>query len=374
MLPRFVILCEGCKPLEWDADGVRHGLIDRGLHETTRLSAADIVIIMGCTFTQQHEDDFRRLIVGVDHRKDNQHVIVSGCYLRQDPAERVHYARKEDVPALVDSILAERARSRPRTPRSRGKPLPFVAVSEGCYGNCTFCSIRLVRGRHRSRSTAQVVADLRAAFDTHGYAKLVGQEIAAYGRDRGTSLPALIRSIFGAVPRVVLELGTLGAAWMKDMPTADLALFADPRIRGNIHLPLQSASDSVLKRMRRGYTVDQFMELLAKLRSFGVTSFSTDIIAGFPGETLRDHARNLAFLKSACVAHAQIFAYDPRPGTAAASMRQLPRLVRVQRTLELIGVFLAHVRGFCDNQNADVNDFLNTNLDINKEEVDTSEG
>jgi len=373
MPQEFAILCNGCKPLEWDAEDVRQAIIDRGLQETTRTAAADIVIIMGCTFTQKHEDDFRQIIAGVDHKNDDQHVIVSGCYLRQDPAERIHYARKEDVPALVDSILAQEPRRRPGSPPHPGKPLPFVAVSEGCYGNCTFCSIRLVRGRHRSRPIAQVVADVQGAFDVHGYVKLVGQEIAAYGRDMGTSLAALLRSIFGAAPGVVLELGTLGAAWMKGMPTDDLAIFADPRIRGNVHLPLQSASDSVLKSMRRGYTVDQFMGLLAKLRSLGVTRFSTDMIAGFPGETLQDHGRNVAFLRSESMEHAQIFAYDPRPGTPAASMRQLPHPIRVQRTLELIGVFLAHSPGFCGNEHADVNDFLNTNLEIAIEEVVTGE-
>jgi tRNA A37 methylthiotransferase MiaB len=218
-----------------------------------------------------------------------------------------------------------------------------------------------------------VIADIRAAFDAHGFVKLVGQDIAAYGRDMGSSLPSLLRSIFEAVPGITLELGTLGVAWMKGMTREDLVLFADPRIRGNIHLPLQSASDSVLKRMRRGYTAGQFTSLLAVLRSLGITRFSTDMIAGFPGETCHDHGHNVAFLRTEAIAHAQIFAYDPRPGTLAASMHQVPRPIRVQRALELIGVFLTHSADLCRNENANINDFLNTNLELGKEEVTPSE-
>ena len=329
---------------------------------------------MGCTFTQKQEDDFRQNIAAVDHKREGQQVIVSGCYLQAEPRGNIHYARKEDIPSLVEVLLAGKdfPGTIPSTPPAA--PLPFVAISEGCYGNCTFCSIRLARGRHRSRPTAEILADVRSAYAAHGSVKLVGQEIAAYGRDTGSSLPALVRVIFAAIPDVRLELGTLGAAWMKDMSEEDLTVFADSRIHGNLHLPLQSASDSVLKAMRRGYTVEQFMTLLRTFRHHGITRFSTDLIAGFPGETARDHACNVSFLRSEAMAHAQIFAYDPRPGTPAAAMAQVPRPLRVERTLELIGVFLTHCDQFIRNEKANPNDFLNTNLEIGNEKVEINEG
>lgn len=365
----FCVIVSGCESLDWDAAGVRCALLEKGLREVPTRLQADIVVVMGCTFTQKHENDFRDAIRTATKGQGTQHIIVSGCYLRTASADRIHYVRKEGIPDLVDSILRDRSPDRASSPLRLPAPLPFVAISEGCYGHCAFCSIRQVRGTHHSRPQAHVLADVRAAFNAHGCAKLVGQEIAAYGRDTGSSLPTLLRDIFRAVPGIKLELGSLGPAWMKRMKTAELSVFADHHITGNIHLPLQSASDSVLKRMHRGYTIGQYVELMSTLRSLGVTRFSTDLIAGFPGETRGDHQSSVAFLRDNPMAFAQIFAYEPRPGTPAARLRPPARSTRVRRALELAMVFLAHCPAFCRDERADINRFLNSNVVVKKEEA-----
>jgi MiaB/RimO family radical SAM methylthiotransferase len=371
----FKVIASGCEALNVDAERVIRNLQRRGFREAGSHARSGVVVVMGCTFTQRHEDDFRQLVEGIAaQREEGQLVIVSGCFLEAEPREGVVFARKESIGEVLDGLLKDEKTDRIEPTAEDGASSPFVAISEGCYGSCTFCSIRFVRGHHRSRPADEVLSDVRRAADAFGRAKLVGQEIAAYGKDIGTSLPVLIRRLFGELPGLRLELGSLGPAWIKRFPDEDFAVFADERIKGNVHLPIQSASDSVLRRMARAYSFSEFTDLHERLKRLGVQRFSTDLIAGFPGETQSDHEDNLRFLEANGFRFAQIFMYEPRPGTAASGMEQIPRDIRLRRTLELIGTFAAGYEGFSMDENLDVNDILNTNIEIDREEVSLCEG
>jgi|GEM_PF-3749061 len=370
----FSIISNGCEALQFDGNKVAEKFHQRGIKAATN-GDADIRVILGCTFTQRQENGFRGLVEdAAGQSRDGQLVIVSGCFLKDESCEGVIFTRKESVGDVLDKLLADERIDKVDTPPEAAAQTPFVAISEGCYGNCTFCSVRFVRGRHRSRPIHEVVSDVERVAKRFGKAKLVGQEIAAYGKDIGTTLPELIKKLFDLMPALRLELGSLGAVWMKRFSDEDLAVFADQRIEGNIHLPLQSASNEVLRRMSRANTFEQFLQLHAALKKCGLQRFSTDLIAGFPGETESDHEKNLAFLEANRLRFAQIFMYEPRPGTSAADMEQIPRETRVRRTLELIGAYVAGYEGFGTDESSNIDDILNTNIKIEEEEVIPCEG
>ena len=365
----YSITGNGCEALLFDGQKIADLLQLYGIQENTD-GSPDILVILGCTFTQRQEDDFRMLVEDATHyRKIGQIIIVSGCYLKYEKREGVIYTRKENLSEVLDDLFTDKKGGELTTLNKNRAMTPYVAISEGCYGSCTFCSVRIIRGFHRSRDRTTVLTDVRRAAKIFGTVKLVGQEIAAYGRDIGTTLPELIQLLFEEFPDLQLELGSLGLAWMKLFSDEELEVFADKRIQSNIHLPLQSASDSVLKQMKRRHTFSDFDKLLKRLISFDIQRFSTDLMAGFPSESESDHKNNLMFLKKYRFQFAQIFMYESRPGTTAAGMVQIPRETRVRRTLELIGTYVANHTGFRANENIDIDDILNTNIEIAQEEV-----
>lgn len=374
----FSVIASGCEALECERRDIERALLQRGLAQVGNFEGSDILIVMGCSFTQHHEDEFRSIVErSVARRKKGQFVIVSGCYLtRYVAASGVVFARKDQIEAAVSAhIKWHQSEQLPKECDDEDLlHIPFVMISEGCYGKCSFCSIRLVRGKHKSRPAKDIVGDVRSAFASFGKAKLVGQDIAAYGRDSGSSLPELIRRIDREIPGVNLELGSLGPSWLIGFEDSDLKVLTNPCINGNIHVPFQSASNKVLARMNRMYTAEQFESLCSRLRGLGIRRLSTDIIAGFPGESEWDHEANLNFLAENRLEFAQIFVFEPRPGTEAAWMPQLERDVKVKRCLELIGQFVASYVTFHGIEEFDASSILNTNIEIGNEEVTPDEG
>lgn len=370
----FYITTNGCESLRFDIQKVSEDLALRGFLQTNDAEDALITLVFGCTFTHQDEIRFKELVNDLaSKRNDGQLIIVTGCYLEEEAREGIVFTRRQSVGVVLDAILKDEVKGLDFSPPRVGKVLPFVAISEGCYGHCAFCSIRFVRGRHRSRPLEVVLMDVQRAFEACGRVKLVGQEIAAYGEDTDSSLPSLVRRIFMEYPGIRIELGSLGPKWMMRFSDADLKVFAGNGFEGNIHLPLQSASDSILKRMVRSYTYAEFIDLLDRLKRQGIERFSTDLMAGFPGETEADHEANIRFLEENPFNFAQIFMFEPRPGTVAAAMDQLPRDLRLRRTLELIATYSAVYESAISKEHWRVQDVLNTNIDINNEEVSSSE-
>ena len=372
----FFFISNGCEPLKCDEAEVAHELIQHGIYPSCNPEIADLLIIMGCTFSQKQEDDFHAMIQNAcNNRRKGQIILASGCFLRKKDFKGVIYARKNQIFETVDRIHgASRLAQISSSELPFSKRIPFVAISQGCYGQCSYCSIRFVRGRHISRPVSEILLDIKSAFENNGWVKLVGQEIAVYGQDIGTSLPDLIKTIIKNFPDIVIKLGTLGPMGLITMKSDDIEIFADDHIKGNIHIPLQSASDTVLKRMLRGYKVDQFISLLNHLRKIGVKNFSTDLMSGFPYETEHDHESTLKFLEEYKFEFLQVFAFEPRPKTQAASMLQLSRQIKIRRTLELIAMFVKQYIEYSGNEAFRINDILNTNLDIKKEDLLTNEG
>ena len=189
---------------------------------------------------------------------------------------------------------------------SRGRQRAFVKVQDGCRYRCTFCIVTVARGEEHSRAIADIVEEINA-LQQQGIqeAIITGVHLGGYGSDNNSNLLELIKAILAQTTIPRLRLGSL-EPW--ELPDGFFELFKNPRLLPHLHLPLQSGSDSVLKRMARRCKTAEFAEIVATARAeipyFNIT---TDIIVGFPGETEAEWRESLAFIAGIGFGHIHIF-------------------------------------------------------------------
>ncbi|MGE0388476.1 MAG: MiaB/RimO family radical SAM methylthiotransferase, partial [Gammaproteobacteria bacterium] len=206
------------------------------------------------------------------------------------------------------------------TALGRNRVRAFVKVQDGCRHRCTFCIVTVARGAERSRPIPDIVAEIRALHAAGANeAVLTGVHVGGFGRDLGTDLAALLRAILDDTDLPRLRLASV-EPW--DLPQGFGRVFANRRLQPHLHLPLQSGCDRTLRRMARRCRSDDFRALVESLRAqvadFNVT---TDVIAGFPGETAADWAESLNFIDALGFGGLHVFAFSARPGTAAARLQ-----------------------------------------------------
>ena len=218
---------------------------------------------------------------------------------------------------------------------SRGRQRAFIKVQDGCRYRCTYCVVTLARGAYRSRPLDEVIEEINQ-LHAQGIQEVVlaGVHLGGYGSDLGLSLADLVSGVLQhtGVPRI-----RLGSVEPWDLPAGFWALFENPRLMPHLHLPIQSGSDSVLRRMSRRCRSDEFAELIdqarAQVRDFSVT---TDVIVGFPGESDAEWQETLAFLERMRFAHVHIFAFSARAGTKAATLPDpVSRAIKRERSQQL---------------------------------------
>jgi tRNA-2-methylthio-N6-dimethylallyladenosine synthase len=217
-----------------------------------------------------------------------------------------------------------------------------VSISVGCNNTCTFCIVPALRGKEKDRRPGDVLAEVRALVaDGVLEVTLLGQNVNSYGVEFGD------RYAFGKLLRACGELDGLERVRFtsphpKDFTDDVIAAMAEtPNVCHQLHMPLQSGSDAVLKAMRRSYRSERYLGIIEKVRAaMPDAAITTDIIVGFPGETEQDFERTLEVVRAASFAGAFTFQYSKRPGTPAAEMDgQLPKQVvqeRYERLLALV--------------------------------------
>jgi MiaB/RimO family radical SAM methylthiotransferase len=203
------------------------------------------------------------------------------------------------------------------TPRSF-----IVEICKGCLGNCAYCVIRHSRGRLKSRPAGEIIDEIKTGIEKNvKEILLTATESAAYGLDIGTSLSVLLNQILKVINDQHLLIFYANPRWLiKDWDNLKF-IFATGKIHF-IHLSLNGGSNSVLKRMNRGYTLDEFENLIRSIKQISpATVLQTQIITGFPGETEADFETTLNFFKRNYFHNVQVHAFDPRKGAEAATMK-----------------------------------------------------
>lgn len=318
---------------------------------------ADLVVINTCAVTSQAASDSRQQIRqaarALSLRGGKADLVVTGCWSTLDPASAgempgvtqvVSNLDKENLVAGALGLPMEtfdlEPVAREPLPGARSRTRAFIKVQDGCDNHCTFCVTRIARGPGRSREIAQVLRDVGSALDG-GAQELVltGVNLGSWGQDfrRPARLYDLVETILQTAHPPRLRLSSL-EPW--DLDEQFFSLWQDPCLCQHLHLPLQSGSVEVLRRMARKTTPESFARLVASARKNAPDiAITTDLIVGFPGETEGQFEESLEFTTAMDFAHGHVFTYSARPGTAAARMTgQIPMDVRKQRNAKMRAV------------------------------------
>ncbi len=330
---------------QWSRDFLAHG------HQLTGdPEQADVVVVNSCAVTGEAVRKSRKLMHRLHRINPCAKLVVSGCYASLEPARTAEIAGVDlvignrDKERLVE--IASRELELDTLPRLaaepdanpllvRGRQRAFVKVQDGCRYQCTFCIVTAARGEERSRPIPEVVAEInRLATEGIQEAVLAGVHLGGYGGDHHSDLAELVRRILAETDLPRLRLGAV-EPW--DLPERFWELFENPRLMPHLHLPLQSGSDPVLKRMARRCKRAEFARLVTEGRAaVPDLNITTDIIVGFPGETETEWRETLELVERIGFGHLHIFAFSPRTGTLAAEMRNpVPPEVIRSRSREL---------------------------------------
>jgi threonylcarbamoyladenosine tRNA methylthiotransferase MtaB len=306
---------------------------------------ADVCVLNSCAVTGEAARKSRQLLRQMARANPDGRVVVTGCYATLEGESLaalpnvtlvVGNARKHALPQVIGDLGAPEGAlpgDLSHDIMAEGRTRAFIKVQDGCRNRCTFCVVTTARGDERSRPIAEVAAEIRA-LHAEGYqeAVLTGVHLGGYGADLGVGLSALVSGLLAetAIPRI-----RLSSLEPFDLASGFFDLWADSggRLMPHLHLPAQSGSDAVLKRMARRNTAAGFEALVdaarARIPDLMVT---TDLIAGFPGETEAHFEETVAFARRVGFAHMHVFPYSARGGTAAARFAgQVPEAERRRR-------------------------------------------
>lgn len=358
--PTVAVLTLGCKLNQSDSETIARRLVGEGVRVVDRpQKGVDAFVINTCSVTHVADRKARHLVRMARRLSPDAQVLLTGCYAETAPdgiAERIGadvVLPNTDKPSIPDRLLV---RLRERSDPSAGCPThiriglrtrAFIKIQEGCNELCAFCIVPYTRGREVSVPVDDVVREVQAR-EAEGVLEVVltGTQLGNYGRDLGWDeqgprllLQALLEHT--SIPRI--RLSSLQA---QDISEPLLDLWSDPRLCPHFHLPLQSGSDPVLDRMRRRYTAAEFQRAAALIRDrVPNVAITTDVIAGFPGETDADFEATYDLCCEIAFAAIHAFPYSRRPHTGAGTMDgHLPpeaRRARLERLLE-VGEASAH--------------------------------
>jgi threonylcarbamoyladenosine tRNA methylthiotransferase MtaB len=331
-------------------------------HEIVSLAqTADLAVVNTCAVTAEAASDSRAKIRHVA-RTGVQDVVATGCWATLQPTQAaalpnvsrvINNDRKDflvsEILSLPEEAFALEPIARQPLPGLRRRTRAFIKAQDGCNNHCTFCVTTVARGQSSSRSASAVIADIQAALD--GGTKeivLTGVHLGSWGQELGIHLRNLVEAILHETDVPRLRLSSL-EPW--DLDASFFSLWDDPRLCRHLHLPLQSGCMATLKRMARKTTPASFRKLVAAARTaMPDAAITTDVIAGFPGETEAEFAESLDFFREMDFAGGHAFTYSPRPGTAAARMTgQLDPHIRKERNAIYRGVFDEAARSFQKN-------------------------
>ena len=344
------VLTLGCKLNLADSEEIAHGLRGAGFAVVDRMCEADAYVINTCSVTHVADAKSRKLIRSVRRLSPGARVTVTGCFpqsagfesVTELGADLVVGTRDADKARIVDFLANEPGRPS-RAADMHDRPLhtrAFVKAQEGCNDVCAFCIVPRTRGREESRSIEAVASEVQRAVDAGAREVVItGTQLGAWGRDLEPALKThnLIAGILETTEVLRLRFSSLQP---QDISPELLALWSDPRLMPHFHLALQSGSENTLAAMRRRYTAAEFIDAAARIRAaVPGAAITTDVIAGFPGESEQDFEATMALCREVGFARLHCFPYSQRSRTAAARMPgQVPPPVKKERMARLLAL------------------------------------
>ena len=318
----------GCKLNQAETESLARQFLEAGYQVVAPDQAADVYLLNTCTVTHIADRKCRNLLRLAQRRNPQALVVATGCYVER-AAEEVGgiegvglVVGNRDKERLAEIVQAktnghESCGSEDVLKSSTFRTRALVKIQEGCSQPCSFCVVPRVRGRERSRSQDDVIAEVKTRA-AEGYKEVVltGTRIGSYEHEGG--LQKLVERMLSESEVRRLRLSSLEPC---DLTPEFLSLWKDSRLCPHIHLPLQSGSDVVLQRMGRAYSIADYERAAAMAReAIPDLSLTTDLVVGFPGESEEEFNESYRFCERMGFAATHVFPYSARPGTKAARM------------------------------------------------------
>jgi threonylcarbamoyladenosine tRNA methylthiotransferase MtaB len=353
----------GCKVNHYETEAIWQLFKEQGYERNEFEQQADVYVINTCTVTNTGDKKSRQVIRRAIRQNPDAVICVTGCYAQTSPAEimaipgvdivvgtqdrhkmlgLIEQYREERQPInAVRNIMKNRVYEELDVPAFTDRTRASLKIQEGCNNFCTFCIIPWARGLMRSRDPQEVIRQAQQLVDA-GYLEIVltGIHTGGYGQDfKDYNLAQLLRDLETQVKGLKrLRISSIEASQLTD-EVIDV-LQNSEIVVNHLHIPIQSGSDTVLKRMRRKYTMDFFSERLRKLeKALPDLAVTSDVIVGFPGETEEEFMETYNFIRDHKFSELHVFPFSKRTGTPAARMEdQVDEEIKNERVHRLIAL------------------------------------
>jgi threonylcarbamoyladenosine tRNA methylthiotransferase MtaB len=371
----------GCRATQADGAALESQLAAKGLEAVPDRAGADLVVLNTCTVTAAADDDVRQTIRRVHRENPNTRILVTGCYAQRAPQELAvlpgvewvvgnsHKTQIAELVTLAPATLSPEGApyhgnihvgdifaqhdflSAPVEDAAGDRTRPNLKIQDGCNNRCSFCIIPFVRGHSRSLPADRVVEQVRGLAARYREIVLSGINLGRWGRGPGGSM-----RLVGLIRRLLAETDVerLRLSSVEPMDFSDdlLGLMTESaRIAKHVHAPLQSGSDTVLRRMHRKYRPKHYADRVQKARAWMPdAAIGADVMVGFPGETDAEFEDSRRFIEGLPFTYLHVFSYSERPGTPAAEEHaQVPMKVRKERNRVLRELAASKNLAFCES-------------------------
>ncbi|WP_019391428.1 tRNA (N(6)-L-threonylcarbamoyladenosine(37)-C(2))-methylthiotransferase MtaB [Priestia filamentosa] len=387
-MPKVAFHTLGCKVNHYETEAIWQLFQNNGYERVEYEQTSDVYVINTCTVTNTGDKKSRQVIRRAIRKNPDAVICVTGCYAQTSPAEimaipgvdivvgtqdrikmleYIEQYKKERQPINgVTNIMRNRVYEELDVPAFTDRTRASLKIQEGCNNFCTFCIIPWARGLMRSRDPEEVIRQAQQLVDA-GYKEIVltGIHTGGYGEDmKDYNLAALLRDLEARVTGLKrIRISSIEASQITD-EVIDVLNNSNIVVR-HLHVPLQSGSNTVLKRMRRKYTMEFFGERLDRLReALPGVAITSDVIVGFPGETEEEFMETYNFIKDYKFSELHVFPYSKRTGTPAARMEdQIDEEIKNERVHRLIELSDQLAKEYASNYEGEV-------LEVIPEEVD----
>jgi tRNA-2-methylthio-N6-dimethylallyladenosine synthase len=336
----------GCQMNVYDSERVENFFLKNGFEIVDDILKADIIFLNTCCVRNSAEEraygeigNFKKL----KEKNENLIIVVAGCIPAKEGENlkkrfpHIDLILRPDEIDNFEKIISLSQRENIVSKKSKSIVSSFVKVIEGCNCSCTFCIVPYVRGKERSRSLKEIINEIKTLSEKNcKEVILIGQNIAAYGSDlkeEKVNLSSLLKEVHKIPGIERIKFITSHPLWIKEELINTVAEL--PKVCEYFHLPIQAGDDEILKRMRRGYTVSYYENLVEKIRKIIKDAvITTDIIVGFPGEKEENFKNTLKFLERIEFDSVFTFMFSPREHTPAKDFsEQIPLELKKERLL-----------------------------------------
>jgi len=350
----------GCKLNQAETESLANRFSQAGFQLVTPGDGADIYIANTCTVTHIADRKSRHWLRLARRRNPQALIIATGCYAQRNRQELAQLAdivvdnkEKEHLLALTQTLSLERrglgegetkqSQMLAATVRTRS----LIKIQDGCHSPCTYCIVPKVRPHEYSLPASQIIDEVKQKVAL-GYKEVVltGTKVGSY-RDGSADLGVLVQRILTSTGIERLRLSSLQPS---EISSEFLALWQDERLCRHFHLALQSGSETVLQRMKRSYSLDQYQRTVNLIKDrIPEAAITTDIMVGFPGESDEEFEQSYSFCQQAGFANIHVFPFSPRPETAAAGMpEQIKDKAKAEHNQRMLELSRSCRRRFCE--------------------------